>query len=137
MEILTPMLGMITLTGLIIAVLIATRAPLVIKHWGNAQGAKHSEDLRPYLPDRLRYVTDNHNHLFEQPVLFYAVIIYIFLNNHSDSLHVQLAWGYVGLRVFHTIIHLTTNDVSWRATVFGLSSLCLITMIIRELLTIF
>ena len=137
MEILTPMLGMITLTGLMVAVLFATRAPLVVKHWGNAQGAKHSEDLRPHLPERLRYVTDNHNHLFEQPVLFYAVVIYIFLNNHSDSLHVQLAWGYVGLRVIHTFIHLTNNNVSWRATVFGLSSLCLVIMIIREVLTLF
>ena len=136
MEILTPMLGMITLTGLMVAVLFATRAPLVVKHWGNAQGAKHSEDLRPHLPERLRYITDNHNHLFEQPVLFYALITYIFLSNHSDSLHVQLAWGYVVLRVIHTLIHLTSNNVSWRATIFGLSSFCLVIMISRELLTI-
>ena len=81
MEILAPMLGMITLTGLMVVVLYATRAPLIIKHWGNAQGARHSEDLRPRLPDRLRYVTDNYNHLFEQPVLFYAVVVYIFLTN--------------------------------------------------------
>ena len=78
MEILAPMLGMITLTGLMVVVLYATRAPLIIKFWGNAQGARHSEDLRPQLPDRLRYVTDNYNHLFEQPVLFYAVVVYIF-----------------------------------------------------------
>ena len=137
MEILAPMLGMITLTGLMVVVLYATRAPLIIKFWGNAQGARHSEDLRPQLPYRLRYVTDNYNHLFEQPVLFYAVVVYIFLSNHSDSLHVQLAWGYVGLRVIHSIIHLTSNNVSWRATVFGLSSLCLVAMIIRELLAVF
>ena len=136
MEILTPMLGMITLTGLMVAVLFATRVPLVVKHWGNAQGAKHSEDLRPHLPERLRYITDNHNHLFEQPVLFYALITYIFLSDHSDSLHVKLAWGYVGLRVIHTLIHLTSNNVSWRATIFGLSSFCLVIMISRELLTI-
>ena len=82
-------------------------------------------------------IRDSYNHLFEQPVLFYAVVVYIFLTNHADVLHVQLAWGYVGLRVIHSIIHLTSNNVSWRATVFGLSSLCLVAMIIRELLAVF
>ncbi len=137
MEILHPMLGLITLSGVMVVVLYATRAPLIIKNWGNSQGAKHSENLRPHLPDRLRYITDNYNHLFEQPTLFYAVLIYIFLANHADTLHVQLAWGYVGLRVVHSLIHLTSNNVSWRASVFGLSSVCLVAMIVRELLALF
>ena len=136
MEILQPMLALIALTGLMVVVLYASRAPLIVKNWGRSQGAKHSENLRPNLPDRLRYITDNYNHLMEQPTLFYAAVVYIFLMNHTDPLHVQLAWGYVGLRAIHSVIHLTSNNVSWRALIFGLSSVCLIIMILRELLAL-
>ncbi len=136
MEILQPMFALIVLSGIMVIVLYASRAPLIIKNWGHSQGAKHSENLRPNLPDRLRYITDNYNHLMEQPTLFYAVVVYIFLMNHADSLHVQLAWGYAVLRVIHSVIHLSSNNVSWRALIFGLSSICLIVMIARELVSL-
>jgi hypothetical protein len=100
--------------------------------WGNLQHAKHADELRPNLPLRFRYVTDNYNHIFEQPTLFYAIVIYILLMGHTDNIYVYLAWGYVATRVIHTAIQLTTNNVSWRATIFSISGLCLITMIIRE-----
>ena len=132
MSILYPMLALMALTSVMTMVLFFSRAPLIIKFWGKAEGARHSDELRPNLPARLRYITDNYNHLFEQPTLFYAALVYIHLMSRADELHVQLAWAYVGLRVIHTIIHLTNNNVSWRAVVFGLSSACLVVMIARE-----
>ena len=134
MEILYPMLGMILLSSSILVALAVTRIPLIIKHFGNLQGAKHSDELRPRLPSRLRNITDNYNHLFEQPTLFYALIIYIYLMEHADTSHVQLAWGYVVLRGLHSVTQVTTNNVSIRAPVFVAASLCLIVMVVRELL---
>jgi len=134
MEILYPMLAMILLSSSILVALAVTRIPLIIKHFGNLQGAKHSDELRPRLPSRLRNITDNYNHLFEQPTLFYALIIYIYLMEHADTSHVQLAWGYVGLRGLHSVTQVTTNNVSIRAPVFVAASLCLIVMVVRELL---
>ena len=134
MEILYPMLAMILLSSSIIVALAVTRIPLIIKHFGNLQGAKHSDELRPRLPSRLRNITDNYNHLFEQPTLFYALIIYIYLMEHADTSHVQLAWGYVVLRGLHSVTQVTTNNVSIRAPVFVAASLCLIVMVVRELL---
>ena len=136
MNILLPMLGMLTLSGLMIATLFISRAPSIIKRWGNLQHAKHSDEMRPNLPDRMRYITDNHNHLFEQPTLFYAIVIYIHLVKNADAIHIQLAWGYVILRVLHSVIHLTTNNVSWRAVIFIMPGFCLLTMITRELIAI-
>ena len=136
MNILLPMLGMITLSGLMIATLFFSRAPSIIKHWGNLQHAKHSDNLRPNLPDRKQYIADNHNHLFEQPTLFYAIVIYIYLVKNADDLHIQLAWGYVILRVLHSVIHLNTNNVSWRAVIFIMSVFCLLAMITRELIAV-
>ena len=136
MNILYPMLALMALTGLMTIVLFLSRAPLIIKFWGKAEGARHTDELRPNLPARLRYITDNYNHLLEQPTLFYAALIYIHLMSHTDALHIQLAWTYVGLRVVHTVIHLTSNNVSWRAVVFGLSSASLVAMIVREILAL-
>lgn len=132
MEILYPMFGMIALTGTVMLALFFSRLPTIIKNFGNLQSAKHSEELRPKLPDTKRYITDNHNHLFEQPTVFYAIVIYIYLVQHVDSLHIMLAWAYFVSRVIHSIIHVTINNVSIRASVFVFSLACLVIMIVRE-----
>ena len=137
MEILQPMFGMIVLSGLLVITLLISRISPIVKFWGNLQFAQHSEDLRPQLPRRLRLITDNHNHLMEQPTLFYATCAYIFMTGHSDSFHLLLAWSYVAIRIAHSGIQLTTNNVSYRALSFGLSSACLLAMIIREVIFLF
>ena len=134
MEILHPMLGMIALSGLMVAALLASRLPPIIKYWGNLQFAEHSEDLRPQLPRPLRLITDNYNHIFEQPTLFFATCAYIYMAGQTDPLHVGLAWAYVGLRLLHTITQVTLNNVTLRVTCFASSSACLVVMICREVL---
>ena len=126
------MFGMIALSCFVVILLYATRVPSLIKMWGNLQHAKHADELRPKLTLKLRYINDNYNHIFEHPTLFYAVVIYIFLMEHTDNIHVFLAWGYVATRMIHTAIQLTTNNVSWRAAIFSISGLCLIAMIVKE-----
>ena len=133
MSILDPMLAMLAWSGLIVAILLMTRIPAVVKQWGNLQFAKHSDELRPNMPEKFRYVTDNYNHIFEQPTLFYAVLIYIQLADTASQTNVSLAWAYVSLRVIHSAIQLTINNVSWRAAAFATSSLILIGMISMEI----
>ena len=134
MSILNPMLAMMAWSGLIVAILLITRIPVVIKQWGNLQFAKHSDELRPKMSEKFRYVTDNYNHIFEQPTLFYAVLIYIQLASASNQMNISLAWAYVSLRVVHSSIQLTSNNVSWRAASFATSSLILMTIISMEVL---
>ena len=137
MRILDPMLAMLAWSGLIVAILLMTRIPAVARQWGNLQFAKHSDELRPKLPEKFRYITDNYNHIFEQPTLFYAVLIYIQLADSASQINVSLAWAYVSLRVIHSAIQLTSNNVSWRAASFATSSLILIGMISMEIFTAF
>ena len=132
MEILHPMFGMIALSGAIAALLFASRAPIILKSWGKLQHAKHSDALRPNLPPLLRYITDNYNHIFEQPTLFYATCAYIFMSGHSDAGQVSLAWGYVAARCLHSVIQVTVNNVTLRAAIFLIASVCLLAMIVRE-----
>lgn len=54
------------------------------------------------------------SNMFEVPVLFYVVAtLYISLNVES-GLAIALAWIFVALRVGHTVIHLTYNNVLHR-----------------------
>ena len=134
-SILNPMLAMMAWSGLIVAILLMTRIPVVIAQWGNLQFAKHSDELRPKMSEKFRYITDNYNHIFEQPTLFYAVLIYIQLADTANKTNISLAWAYVFLRVVHSSIQLTSNNVSWRAASFAASSLILMAIISIEVLT--
>ena len=137
MSILDPMLAMLAWSGLIVAILLMTRIPAVAKQWGDLQFAKHSDELRPKLPEKFRYITDNYNHIFEQPTLFYAVLVYVQLADTASQTNVSLAWAYVSLRVIHSAIQLTSNNVSWRAASFAISSLILIGMVSMEIFAAF
>ena len=133
MEILYPMFLVITLSGILFLFLAATRLPSIIKYFGKLQAAKHSEDLRPNLPTAARNITDNYNHLFEQPTLFYALVTYIYLMQHVDTIHLYLAWFYAALRIAHSFIQITSNNVSYRALMFIGSGACLMFMIAKEI----
>lgn len=131
MDILLPMFSMIVLTAGVSALLLGSRLPSIIRHFGHLQGAMHSDELRPRLSPRMRFITDNYNHLFEQPVLFYALVVYLHLSGMADDLQVQMAWLYVLARVVHSLIHLTSNNVSARALTFVTATIILIAMILR------
>ena len=134
MEILYPMFGMIVLSAIILVIFSFNRVPGIFKMWGRLQFAKYSSDLHPKLPERARNLTDNYNHIFEQPTLFYAITVYIFLIGNTDTINLLLAWSYVLARVIHSAIQITVNNVSWRATVFGIGTLILVLMILKEIL---
>ena len=85
----------------------------------NPQDAAHTKDLRGLLPDWVERTSDNYNHLFEQPVAFYAITISIALINNFDPLMIQLAWVFVILRIIHSLIQLTFNLVLLRFCLFA------------------
>jgi hypothetical protein len=60
--------------------------------------------------------------LLEMPTLFYALAVILFLTHNVDALCVALAWGYVGLRVLHSVITLTYNHIFHRFLAFAFSN---------------
>ena len=62
----------------------------------------------------------------EQPTLFYAIVFALVLMHFDAAINVYLAWGYVGLRVLHSIVQATVNVVRIRFVIFLLATLCLI-----------
>ena len=128
---LTPVLALIVLSLLVWIWMYATRIPAMQRAGIDPQNARHPGSLDG-LPSSARQVADNYNHLMEQPTIFYALVFTIVLAGHSDAFAIYLAWSYVGLRVVHTLIQCTVNNVTMRFSVFALSTLVLMAMAVRE-----
>jgi hypothetical protein len=76
--------------------------------------------------DEAQWKSHNYNHLMEQPTLFYAIAITLALMDFGGGINYWLAWGYVGLRIVHSLIQCTVNIIAYRLPVFLLASLCLL-----------
>jgi hypothetical protein len=74
--------------------------------------------------------------LLEAPVLFYVACLIWFVIGAVDEGCLALAWGYVALRIAHTLIHVTYNHVFHRLVAFALSNGMLIALWIRLLLAL-
>ena len=77
-------------------------------------------------PDEVMWKSHNYSHLMEQPTIFYAIALTLALMDMGGGINLWLAWGYVGLRIVHSLIQSTVNIVAYRFTVFALASLCLL-----------
>jgi len=89
------------------------------------------------LPGFVKWPADNFNNLLEQPTQFYAVILGLSLMNVKDKRTVGVAWAYVGLRMLHSIIHVSTNNPSIRFPVWAASSLALFGITVQAAWTLF
>jgi hypothetical protein len=73
----------------------------------------------------------NYEHLLEQPTIFYAIVFALILMGFDAAINVYLAWGYVILRIVHSLIQATINVVKWRFLVFALSTFCLLSLTVH------
>lgn len=88
------------------------------------------------LPAEVSRVADNYNHLHEQPTLFYAVALSAQLAGTADGLSIGLAWGYVALRVVHSLIQATKNPIMVRFGIFSVGSVVLFALLVRTILAL-
>ncbi len=102
-----------------------------------ATGRSLRDDLVAAGEIRACWVADNYNHLLEQPVLFYAVGLVLALIGQGDGVNLAFAWGYVGLRVAHSLVQATINRVVIRFALFALASLLLIGLVLHAAMALF
>ena len=79
-------------------------------------------------PDRARLAAANFSNQFESPVIFFAIIMLAMEVSAATYAMAALAWAFVATRVIHTLIHVGTNDLKLRATVFAVGVLILFCM---------
>lgn len=116
--------------------LYATRIPAMQKAGVELDNTKTPGELGASMPPKSRWPADNYNHLMEQPTIFYATAIVAALAGLGDGLVLYCAWGYVGLRIVHSLIQATVNIIMVRFMVFSVSSIVLAVMAIKTALAV-
>ena len=130
-----PVMALVLWTLVVWVWMYATRIPAMQKAKIDPQDAARTRTLD--LPPEVMWVSDNYNHLMEQPTIFYAAALAAQLAGQADGLNVGLAWAYVILRVVHSLIQCTVNVVMARFAVFSLATVVLAVMAIRVALAVF
>ncbi len=74
-------------------------------------------------PPHVANPSDNLKNLFEIPVLFYAVSLYLFITEQVDLIYLTSAWAFFGLRVLHSAVHCTINIVIVRFWIYFTATL--------------
>ena len=116
-----PVLALIAWSMLMLVWLYARRLPVLVRH-AMSGGALLSAEGGHRLPPQLQWPADNYNNLLEQPTLFYALCLGIYLGGLVTADLVYLAWLYVGLRIIHSLIQATKNIIVIRFCLFIVSS---------------
>ena len=124
-------------TRIVFVWLIARRLPAFaaagIKVGSMPAGAR-GVDTEAQLSTKANWISHNYTHLMEQPTVFYPVVIMLSLMGDNSALSVNLAWGYAGVRVLHSLWQANVNTIPVRFALFALSSLCLITLAARAVM---
>jgi hypothetical protein len=138
-EILKPMVALIAWTLVMLLWMLMTRLPAmkaVGVDLGTLVGTK-AADADGRLPPKVQWIAHNHNHLMEQPTVFYAVCTVIALTGTGDGVNAWIAWAYVGLRIAHSVWQATVNKVSVRFALFLGASLALVALTLHAGLAVF
>jgi hypothetical protein len=83
------------------------------------------------LPDGAKWASHNYVHLLEQPTIFYPIILILFVGGGTNALNVGLAWGYVVLRILHSLWQVSVNKVPVRFAIFLASTFCLVALAVH------
>lgn len=131
-QILAPGAVLVLWTIVMLFWMAATRLPAIARNGGlgAAKPGGRGQDLEGVLPDQINWKSHNYSHLLEQPTLFYATLATLaILGAHEHD--VLFAWGYVALRIAHSLWQATVNTIPVRFTLFNLSTICLLVLAVR------
>lgn len=130
-DIFTPFLGMMSLTGLVWLWLFVRRLGYILPRQIDAEKLKTPDMLQQHLPETVMAPSYNLQNLFELPVIFYALCLFLYTANMVDSVFVGSAYIFFVARALHTIVHCSYNKVMHRFLLYLLSSLALWFMLAR------
>jgi len=109
-----PFFAQMLLTLIVWVYMYARRIPFIVGlKLTQADMAKPGE-LARLSPAAVSNPSDNLKNLFEIPVLFYALVLFLYATRQVDALYLGAAWLFVAFRVAHSIVHCTFNLVLLR-----------------------
>jgi len=131
-NILYPMAALVMLTFAVLLVMAYRRFKAQFAQQVALDDFKYGESKN--VTSEVNIPNRNYMNLLEMPLLFYVACISLYATKGVETGALYLAWGYVALRVFHSVVHLTYNNVLHRGTLFGLSNVVLAVIWVRILL---
>jgi hypothetical protein len=126
--ILAPVVALVAWTLVVQVWMYAARIPAMRRAGISLKGRRGTRGgaLEGAIPDEANWKAHNYNHLMEQPTIFYAIALTLALLGFGGGINLYLAWGYVALRIVHSLIQATANVVLYRFVTFNLASFCLL-----------
>ena len=138
-EILKPVVVLVAWSLVMWAWMVAVRLPALKKagiDLGKVRGSRPGQ-LDGVVPDKAQWPAHNYMHLMEQPTIFYAVALVIALSGTGNGANAWIAWGYVGIRIVHSVLQATINKIDIRFLLFLVSTLCLIALTLHAAMAVF
>ena len=133
-EIFSPFFGMLLLTFVVWSVMYVRRLTYLTKNKVNPQRLTTPEKGAQIIPEEISYPAYNLKNLFELPVVFYALCLYLYVIGNVDTVFVTAAWVFFSFRVVHSLIHCTRNIVKLRFLSYAVAAAALWFMVVRAAL---
>lgn len=128
-----PMLATMALTAIVWTYMYALRIPAMYKAGQRAQTYTTPDKVTLHLPPEVNYPANNLKNLFELPVLFYGLCLYLFVTANVDMAYLIMAWAFFVFRALHSLMHCTKNIVIVRFYLYAGGALALWIMLGRAL----
>jgi hypothetical protein len=126
-----PFFGMLLLTFVVWVYLYVRRLAFIKANRIDAQQLTTPVRGEQIIPEKVSYPSYNFRNLFELPVVFYVLCLFLYVTQVVDEVYVIAAWGFFGLRVLHSLIHCTINIVMLRFIAYMAGALTLWFMVAR------
>ena len=130
-QILYPMAGLAALTFIVLLLIPRARWSAAFRGEVKAKDFRYGESAN--VPGAVSIPNRNLMNLLELPVLFYVACLGLYVTQRVDATAVYLAWAFVGLRVAHSLVHLTYNNVFHRLAAYAAAALVLVVLWVRWL----
>lgn len=126
-----PFFALVLLTLAVWALMYARRLKFLHSNKVDLKTVNTPEKAALIIPDRVAFPAHNLRNLFEAPVIFYAVCLYLYVTATVDQVYLVAAWLFFALRVVHSLIHCASNNVFRRFLAYFLSAIVLWFMVLR------
>ncbi|MBV8621548.1 MAG: MAPEG family protein [Curvibacter sp.] len=118
--VLAPLFALAAWTALVLLLIPITRVRAGLRREIVADDFRYGESAS--VPKAVSLPNRNYMNLLELPVLFYVAGLIMVVMHCATPRMVDLAWAYVGLRVLHSLVHLSYNRVMHRLALFAASN---------------
>ena len=136
-QILQPLVAFFALVFVVWLTMVVRRGLHLRNNRLSAQAIAMPEQVEATFPPAVKHAGNNFRNLFELPVVFIGICLCIQAAGLTDAFYVNAAWLFVALRVVHSAIHCTINQVNPRFGAWFLSCVVLWTMVARFGLALF